>query len=63
MRWNEPYQKLASCDTAGVINVWMKHEGRWTIELINDRKVEVSPGSWDFLLRIYPITHIFCYSM
>ena len=42
MRWNEPYQKLASCDTAGVINVWMKHEGRWTIELINDRKVEVN---------------------
>ena len=42
VRWNEPYQKLASCDTAGVINVWMKHEGRWTIELINDRKVEVN---------------------
>ena len=42
MRWNEPYQKLATCDTAGVIYVWIKHEGRWSIELINDRNSQVS---------------------
>ena len=61
VRWNEPYQKLASCDVAGVINVWKRHDDRWMIELINDRKVEVSAGSWDFLLRIDTITHIFWY--
>ena len=37
VKWNEPYQKLASCDSKGVIYVWVKYEGRWSIELINDR--------------------------
>ncbi|KOB73951.1 Uncharacterized protein OBRU01_09858 [Operophtera brumata] len=37
VKWNEPYQKLASCDSSGVIFVWIKYEGRWSIELINDR--------------------------
>ena len=27
VRWNEPYQKLASCDTSGIIFVWIKYEG------------------------------------
>ena len=39
--WNEPYQKLASCDSSGVIFVWIKYEGRWSIELINDRQGHV----------------------
>ena len=42
MKWNEPYQKLATCDVTGVIFVWIKHEGRWSIELINDRNSQVT---------------------
>jgi hypothetical protein len=42
VRWNEPYQKLATCDAQGIIFVWIKHEGRWSIELINDRNSQVS---------------------
>ncbi len=44
VKWNEPYQKLATCDAAGVIFVWIKHEGRWSIELINDRNSQVKIG-------------------
>ena len=46
VRWNEPYQKLASCDTSGIIFVWIKYEGRWSIELINDRNTPVICFSW-----------------
>ena len=46
VRWNEPYQKLASCDTSGIIFVWIKYEGRWSIELINDRSTPVICFSW-----------------
>ena len=46
MRWNEPYQKLASCDTSGIIFVWIKYEGRWSIELINDRNTPVICFAW-----------------
>lgn len=42
VRWNEPYQKLATCDVTGIIFVWIKHDGRWSIELINDRSSQVS---------------------
>ena len=42
VRWNEPYQKLATCDAQGIIFVWIKHEGRWSIELINDRNSQVA---------------------
>ena len=28
VKWNEPYQKLASCDSTGIIFVWIKYEGR-----------------------------------
>ena len=24
VKWNEPYQKLASCDSTGIIFVWIK---------------------------------------
>ena len=41
VKWNEPYQRLATCDSRGVIFVWIKHEGRWSIELINDRNSQV----------------------
>ncbi|XP_033739406.1 tubby-related protein 4-like [Pecten maximus] len=46
VRWNEPYQKLATCDSQGVIFVWIKHEGRWSIELINDRNSQVTDFAW-----------------
>ncbi|XP_076165682.1 WD40 superfamily protein Tusp isoform X2 [Ptiloglossa arizonensis] len=46
VKWNEPYQKLASCDSSGIIFVWIKYEGKWTIELINDRKTPVTHFSW-----------------
>lgn len=46
VKWNEPYQKLASCDSSGVIFVWIKHEGRWSIELINDRNTQVTDFAW-----------------
>jgi len=42
VRWNEPYQKLATCDVTGIIFVWIKHDGRWSIELINDRSSQVT---------------------
>jgi hypothetical protein len=37
---------LASCDSKGVIYVWVKYEGRWSIELINDRGNSVSDFAW-----------------
>jgi hypothetical protein len=46
VKWNEPYQKLATCDTKGLIYVWIKYEGRWSIELINDRGNSVSDFAW-----------------
>ncbi|KAL3883564.1 hypothetical protein ACJMK2_029816, partial [Sinanodonta woodiana] len=46
VRWNEPYQKLATCDSQGIIFVWIKHEGRWSIELINDRNSQVTDFAW-----------------
>ncbi|OAD54715.1 Tubby-related protein 4 [Eufriesea mexicana] len=46
VKWNEPYQKLVSCDSSGVIFVWIKFEGRWSIELINDRSTPVTHFSW-----------------
>lgn len=46
VKWNEPYQKLASCDSTGIIFVWIKYEGRWSIELINDRNTPVTSFSW-----------------
>lgn len=46
VKWNEPYQKLASCDSSGVIFVWIKYDGRWSIELINDRNTPVTHFSW-----------------
>ena len=46
VKWNEPYQKLATCDSSGIIFVWIKYEGRWSIELINDRSTPVTDFSW-----------------
>ena len=41
VRWNEPYQKLATCDADGGIFVWIQDEGRWSVELVNDRGAQV----------------------
>ncbi|XP_071492040.1 tubby-related protein 4-like [Diadema antillarum] len=46
VRWNEPFQKMATCDAQGVIFVWIKYEGRWSVELVNDRSCQVSDFSW-----------------
>ena len=52
VRWNEPYQKLATCDASGIIFVWIRYEGRWSIELINDRNRPVSRRGRRSRLRI-----------
>uniref|UniRef100_A0A4W4ELE0 SOCS box domain-containing protein n=1 Tax=Electrophorus electricus TaxID=8005 RepID=A0A4W4ELE0_ELEEL len=46
VRWNEPFQKLATCDADGGIFVWIQYEGRWSIELVNDRGTQVSDFTW-----------------
>ncbi|XP_065581676.1 tubby-related protein 4-like isoform X2 [Artemia franciscana] len=55
--WNEPYQKLASVDAAGVIFVWVRYESRWSIELINDRGVSVRHFSWSHNGRLALIAY------
>ncbi|RWS28795.1 tubby-related protein 4-like protein [Leptotrombidium deliense] len=57
-RWNEPYQKLASCDSSGIIFVWIKFEGRWSIELINDRNTQVTDFCWSHDGRMALICYI-----
>ena len=44
--WNVPYQKLATVDEKGVIFVWVKHDNRWSLELINDRSHPVTDMAW-----------------
>jgi tubby-related protein 4 len=44
--WNVPYQKLATVDEKGVIFVWVKHDNRWSLELINDRSHPVTDMCW-----------------
>ncbi|KAA0720616.1 Tubby-related protein 4 [Triplophysa tibetana] len=46
VRWNEPFQKLATCDMDGGIFVWIQYEGRWSVELVNDRGAQVSDFTW-----------------
>uniref|UniRef100_A0A8C9TVZ4 Tubby-related protein 4 n=1 Tax=Scleropages formosus TaxID=113540 RepID=A0A8C9TVZ4_SCLFO len=46
VRWNEPFQKLATCDQDGGIFVWIQYEGRWSVELVNDRGAQVSDFTW-----------------
>ncbi|ODN03768.1 Tubby-related protein 4, partial [Orchesella cincta] len=61
VQWNEPYQKLASCDSAGIIFVWIKFEGRWSIELINDRNTPVTHFSWSHDGRMALICYQDCF--
>jgi hypothetical protein len=44
--WNVPFQKLATVDEKGVIFVWVKHDNRWSLELINDRSHPVTDMAW-----------------
>lgn len=46
VKWNEPFQKLASCDSKGTNFIWAKYEGRWSIELINDRGCALNDFAW-----------------
>ena len=57
MKWNEPYQKLATCDSSGIIFVWIKYEGRWSVELINDRNTPVTHFAWSHDGRMALITY------
>ena len=58
VRWNEPYQKLATCDENGVIFIWIKYEGRWSIELINDRNTRVNDIAWSHDGRMALIVYL-----
>ncbi|CAJ0573812.1 unnamed protein product, partial [Mesorhabditis spiculigera] len=44
--WNKPQCKLASCDSSGVIYVWVRNDDRWSVELVNDRGVKVRDLAW-----------------
>lgn len=58
VKWNEPYQKLASCDSSGIIFVWIKYEGRWSVELINDRNIQVTDFAWSHDGRMALICYV-----
>ncbi|KAG8179280.1 hypothetical protein JTE90_026742 [Oedothorax gibbosus] len=48
IQWNEPYQKLTSCDTNGFIMVWMEHKGIWYEEMVNNRQKSLVRGmAWN----------------
>lgn len=55
--WNVPYEKLATVDEKGVIFVWVKHDNRWSLELINDRSQPVTDMCWSHDGR----TTVICY--
>lgn len=51
VRWNEPFQKLATCDMEGGIFVWIQYEGRWSVELVNDRGAQVDTFFFPCVLK------------
>jgi tubby-related protein 4 len=55
--WNVPFQKLATVDEKGVIFVWVKHENRWSLELINDRNHSVIDMAWSHDGRVTVICY------
>lgn len=39
--WNEPYQKLTTSDSNGLIIVWLTQRDSWYEEMINNRNKSV----------------------
>ncbi|CAF1145603.1 unnamed protein product [Adineta ricciae] len=56
--WNAPFQKLATVDEKGVIFVWVKHDNRWSLELINDRSHPVIDMAWSHDGRMTVICYV-----
>uniref|UniRef100_A0AC35TNY1 Tub domain-containing protein n=1 Tax=Rhabditophanes sp. KR3021 TaxID=114890 RepID=A0AC35TNY1_9BILA len=48
MAWNKSHSKVTSCDTNGIIYVWIwvVADERWSVELVNDRGVKVRDICW-----------------
>ncbi|KAL1493198.1 hypothetical protein ABEB36_011298 [Hypothenemus hampei] len=44
LTWNEPYKKLTTSDSHGIIVVWMLYKGAWHEEMINNRKKSTVVG-------------------
>lgn len=57
VKFNEPFQKLATIDANGTIFVWLK-DNRWSIELINDREVQVVDFAWSHDGRMALISYL-----
>ena len=36
--WNDPFNKLTTCDKSGVIIVWIFNNSKWETEMINNRE-------------------------
>ena len=41
VKWNEPYQKLASCDSTGIIFVWIKYLMIQIYKIMRIQKYEI----------------------
>ena len=47
VKWNEPYQKLATCDANGIIFVWIKY-------VIREDRGDIAAARYTFFLPMQP---------